>query len=209
MPKTIKEWLWFIALGFCLLYPSISKADDLMDCVARGRAAFVMVMGMATGVPLDQVNVYFSVGNQMVTDEEYINGIREEVRPLLGVVPAADTPEAEPYAARIGNKIAEACAYNYGARFRKTASSEAVADREGVRTAQCSELLTDQRYIAERMAESIPTQRLLQQATRSVGELGEERLKRIMGLIAETDAAARKAVREWFEAYWHACMDGV
>jgi hypothetical protein len=228
---SIKEWLVVIVLGFVVV--STAKADEMMECIAKGRAAMVMVMGVASGVPLDQVNVYFRVGNQMITDEKYVNGIREEVRPLLGVVPAVDTPEAEPYANAIGNKIAEACAYEYGIKrgtFKRmtwkpvnidrcggaaehmgsahpndpAASSESLKGPPIGMEEACNNLRFDIMRIGKAISDGVPMEQLKSFAQRSLPQLGEERLARILSMI-DSAYAHKGPFIEWMQAQYASC----
>jgi hypothetical protein len=104
-----------------ILWAESAQAQDLMPCIARGRVARLLVLDVGRGVPLEKINIYFRNGSQVSTDDEWVNGIRDEVRPLLGVMPAAGSAELEPHANAIGNKIAQACAYQLGRdRWRET-----------------------------------------------------------------------------------------
>ena len=217
MPNTLKEWMWIGLLLCAMLYPSFSKADeDLLECLGRGRAAFVMVMGVATGIPLDHINVYFQFGNQFVTDETYVNSVREEVRPLLGVVPAAQTPEAEGHAKAIGNKIAETCAYQMGkqrtnfqrmgsARPNGAASSQSLTGPPIGMEQFCSDLKYDIATIARAISDDEPQEKLKDLATRSSSVLSEARLTMILQMIDKA-YAHKGPIVEWMNREYSACM---
>ena len=226
MPNTLKEWMWIGLLLCAMLYPSFSKADeDLLECLGRGRAAFVMVMGVATGIPLDHINVYFQFGNQFVTDEQYVNGVREEVRSLLGIVPTAQTPEAEAHAKAIGNKVAEACAYQMGKQrtnFQRMGSARppGKADRllqEFAASSQslagppigmeqfCSDLKYDIATIARAISDDEPQEKLKDLATRSSSVLSEARLTMILQMIDKA-YAHKGPIVEWMNREYSACM---
>ena len=204
MTKEEKPLWWIVAaigLISCIGYADKLLADDLIDCVHRGRAAATIVMGVAAGVPLDNVNLVFQVGNQIIQDEDFTNELRKEIRPLLGVVPEIGTPEAEPYANHIGIKIAERCAYNYGAKFKKTASSEQFKTRE----TQCVELLVDEKIIAIHANAGLSHRRMVEKATRDVG-VDDARWAALMKMIKAAHEYEGGPVK-WFEHEWAVCMD--
>src|SRR3990172_2886126 len=124
-----------LVLSFVAIWlAGVAEAQDLIPCVARGRTAFSMVMSHGQGTPLDEVAVQFHKGERIfVTDDEYVNGVREEIRPLIASspIPPKDTYALEAYAQWIGNKVAGRCAYELGKeRAKKAIESPAQPIRE-------------------------------------------------------------------------------
>jgi len=114
----------FVLSSAVIWWAGAAEAQDLIPCVARGRTAFSMVMSHGQGTPLDEVAVQFHKGERiLVADDEYVNGIREEIRPLIASspIPSKDTYALEAYAQWIGNKVAGRCAYELGKERAKKA----------------------------------------------------------------------------------------
>jgi len=114
----------FVLSAGLIWWAGAAEAQDLIPCVARGRTAFSMVMSHGQGTPLDEIAVQFHKGERIfVADDEYVNGVREEIRPLIASspIPAKDTYALEAYAQWIGNKVAGRCAYELGKERAKKA----------------------------------------------------------------------------------------
>ena len=141
----------------------------------------------------------------------WVDALKDEIRAAMLQVPET-VPE---YAQRVGQKVAEKCAYEYGAsrskktpvRFIKTASSQQFKDGASARFEQCSERLADQVYIGNMLGRrQASADELRAIALQSSESLGQERFDKVMKLIDEAEQA--QDVQAWFDAYWKPCLAG-
>lgn len=208
MPHTLKEWSWFLVAALLFLYPSMSKADDIMECVSKGRLAASMVYSVSEGYALEKINVNFQRQPRNRAEAEelaaYVAKLKEEIAGLLEgqAVPAND----QDFANRIGIKVTENCAVEYGMKhgtFKKTGSAKPITEREAselmIGTASstsiegppigmeraCSDLKLDIRVIARALSEGKPINELKAFAKNSISQLGPERLEKILTMIDE------------------------
>jgi hypothetical protein len=193
MPSTLKGWLWLTALLACLLFPYLAKADDIMECIDRGRLAAGMVYAVSEGYDLDKVNVTFRIAPRNASEkadmDRYVEEVRTEVRDLIAdqAVPAND----KDFANRLGIKVSEACAFRYGkARgfMRDTASSTSIEGPPIGMEQYCKDLYYDLNIIGHAISDGIPAGQLRALANKSISYLAEERLARILRQISEAYA---------------------
>lgn len=128
MPKSVKGWGWLCLLLAAMLVPSLSKAQDLSECQAAAKLAYMLTLGVTEGYKLENLQVNFprSAPEVQEANQRWAQAIKDKMTPLLPpTLPQAHTPEAEALAQSIGRQLAEDCAFALGA-LRRTASSEAL-----------------------------------------------------------------------------------
>lgn len=224
MQKTLTGLVWFIALLAACVVPRMASADDLMECVYRGKFAASMTFAVTEGYALDKINVRFGLPPKNQTEktemDRYVESVRKEVGALLDgqTIPEKD----QEFAALIGTKVAQACAFEYGKKhgymrdvnlIDNDAPMEAHSTRElrrigvtpplGEREITdgtsivappigmhqvCNTLRFDINVIGRAISEGKPEEELAAFAKRSLPQLGQERLDRILTLIAEAYA---------------------
>lgn len=206
MPSTLKDWFYLTFVGFVFLFPSLAWSDDVLECAHRGRLAASMVYAMSEGYELDKINVRFQAPprNQKELDEQeaYVSAIKGEVAMLVKTKP----PRDKEFAGKIGVRITEKCAIEYGAKhgnFKKIGSA-APNDAASSASIRCNNLRHDIMTIARAVHEGKPQQQLATFAQRSLPELGEERLALILTMIAEAYAHEGPIV-EWMNKRYAGC----
>ncbi len=208
--NTLKEWIWLVLVACVFLAPSLSKADDIMECVSKGRLAASMVYTVAEGYELEKINVSFAYPPKTQKDSDerdiYVANLKKEVAVLLGgKKPALD----KEFAAQIGLKVTEKCALEYGERsgkFKRTASSEGMIEGKMVREMECGKLLQDEEIIT-RYAMEGRTKNQIAGRAQNAPDISEERRESILKKIEEA-FAYEGGPGAWWANAWNACVDG-
>jgi hypothetical protein len=239
---SLKEWFVAIALGFICI--GTAKAEDsILECVSKGRLAASLVYAMSDGTDLASINVNFQSPPRNSVEEferdTYVAGVKAEIVELLdGAIPPVNDHE---FAGKIGVKVAERCAVEYGMKrgdFKRTATViDNDAPLEGViavrpltatgsahphepaassRSIQgppigmeeaCSNLAFDIKTIGRAVYDGVPKQQLQALANKSLPQLGEERLARILRQIDEA-YAHEGPLLEWMNKEFAECRGG-
>lgn len=208
---------WFLAaLIFFVAVESHAEPqlgqETLEYCMNRGKLAVQIVQDVRKGFTLEQINMGWRTKPDSPQDavdrDMWVEALKDEIRAAMLQVPET----AAEYAQLVGQKVAEKCAYEYGAskarktpvHFIKTASSQQFKDGANARFDQCSERLSDQVYIGNMLARHSSADELREIALKS--NLGPARFDKVMKLIDEAEKA--QDVQAWFDGYWKPCLAG-
>lgn len=208
-------------MGFVVV--STAKADDsILECVSKGRLAASLVYAMSDGTNLDSINVNFQSPPRNSVEEferdTYVASVKAEIVELLeGAAPPAQDKD---FAGKIGVKVAERCAIEYGMKrgdFKRTGSAHPNEPAASSRSIQgppigleeaCNNLRFDILTIGRAISDGVPKQQLQALANKSLPQLGEERLARILRQIDEAYAWDKPFV-EWLNKEYAECAGGV
>lgn len=191
-----------------VLMPTPAHAQDKTPayCEARVHLAELILDGMKDGTPIENINVVFEraapTAEMEKAREDWVQTLKAEI--LLERLSSKDD-------VRIVRAIAARCnGREVSAGFIHAASSEAIAKPS--RTQECSELLVDQIYIGNMLGNDRATPdelRTIAANTASAKRITPERLYAILPLIDAAEKAQKaNKLQEWFDEYWHACVDG-
>lgn len=199
--------VWQLIAAFVVpLTTAAQPLDDgsLRYCLERAKTALSVATSLSEGLNIDQINLAFFSAPADAADNDYreawIQALKVETATAFAALPAG------PHRAeRAAQKIAEVCAYAHGKkrRIKHAASSESLGNEPRQREL-CREQLVDEIYIGQAVAQRAPREHMEQRARHNAERLGEERFKRILGLLHEAYGAPN--IQDWFDAKLSACM---
>lgn len=210
MPSSLKGWLWFAAYLACLVLPYTAKADDVMECISRGRLAAALVYDISEGADLAsiKINAKFPPRNQVQQRDfdEWVAGVKGEVAVLLE---GKSPPKDEAFANRLGVKVAEKCAVEYGMRrgdFKRTGSvhpRDAASSQGLTEDIRCQQLSADLDVIKGAVSGGMPIDRL-KEMLKPAEMIGEETHARMIALI-DSAYAFQGNLDDWMARHFAPC----
>jgi hypothetical protein len=199
--------VWFLVAlivvgAFAFLAPPPARAaeprlgqETFEYCIYRGRLAMEIARHVKAGKQLAQIEIAFKQAADTVSEQEdrdlWVSRLKEEITAAMQVVPMTDPQFKE----KVGQKIAETCAYNYG-KSRTEKGAAAVNDFVQVASSgtialdsqACADLRYDVEFIAQMKEDAGATANDLVGLAHRSPELSDERLERILKLIASAYA---------------------
>ena len=210
MPN-LKEWAGIALLLAVMLYPSLSKAEPKLGqetidyCVARGKLAIDFVRGVQEGYPLENLNVFWhqpaSDPSEEAARAEWVETLRAEVAVLMQTV-----KQDEQFADRVGQAVANKCAYEYGKGKvgTKVASSEKA--KPEYRHEMCRQALGAHWGVAHYAYNGMSREELHARIDGRHDIQGEE-LARVHGLVDELYDSGMNP-QAWLDGHVKACVYG-
>lgn len=212
MPEKCIGRIGLALLLALMLFPSMSKAEPKLGqesieyCVYRGKLAIDFVAAVEHGYLLENVNIAWreppADEGEEAAREIWVNALRAEVKSFMETV-----PQGENFAIRVGQKVAEKCAYEYGKGRvgTKVASSEKI--KPEYRIAMCRDALSAHYAMALHAFKGMSQEEMHARIETRTDVPDEERL-RIHGIVDELFDSGMNP-QAWLDGLVSQCVGGV
>jgi hypothetical protein len=215
MPQSAKGWAGIALLLAIMLLPQIAHAqpklgqETLEYCMQRAKLAIGFVHAVQEGYPLENVNVAWATApadpEEEAARDEWVATLRAEVKSLMVTV----KHDAE-FANRVGQAVAEKCAYDFGKGrvgtkiMHKVASSEKI--KPEYRHEMCRQALGAHWGVAHYAFNGMSREELHARIERRTDIQDKERA-RIHSLVDELYDTGLNP-QEWLDGHVKACVYG-